>query len=332
MLRSATVLLSAVAFVASPAAKAQGHVYYPDDNVAPNYSAPAGWFPWFTNATGTRIQMLVPASAFASTAAPGLSSIGFFLGGSTPANTNATFTILQIRIGPAGSPTLTNTFATNLVPGTETLVVDAPGTTIAPSGGAWVDFPFTSMLATPTGSIVVDIQTQIPSGGAYLQSTVSSSVPRCVQGTYTGQTTGTLGTSSGCKMRFGLVLENILNVATSGGGVGDLAVSLTMISPAAASGFTLISADTAATLGSGPVLGIYPDLTTWSILIEIPVAPGNPLHFLTGYPGLFPDAPLNVAPGTLSFLSGQTWDFVALLTDASGFGYVGRSNVVRVVW
>ncbi len=327
--RRALAACAAACLAAS--ASAQNFVHYPDDNVAPNYSAPAGWFPWFTNATGTRLQTLVPASVFTGVVGGGLNSIGFFLGGSTPANTTAVFTIMQVRIAPSPVAALTNTFATNMPPGSETLVVDLPGSMYAPSTGAWVDLSFLANYPIPTGAIIVDIQSQIPTGGAYLASTVSSTVPRCVQGTYTGQATGTLGAGSGPKMRFGYQPNNILSVVTSGGGAGDLTASLTMISPGAGAGFLFVSATTILPVGAGPMLGLLPDALTWSILSE-PLVPGSPLHFPIGFVGVFPDVPFVVPSPALSFLAGQTWDFGAMILDPSGTTYLGRSNVVRVAW
>ncbi len=308
---------------------AQTFAYYPDDNVAPNYSAPAGWYPMFTNTTGCRIQVLIPASAF--TGVTSLASIGFFVGNTTPAATNVTYSNFQVRIGPAGSPSLTATFATNLVPGTETLVVSAAGNTYTPMpAGAWLDFPFLNPIPAPTTAIIVDMQSQIPTGGAYFASSVSSTFPRCVAATYTGQATGTLGTSSGPKVRFGTNPENIFVAQTTGGGAGDLALSLTAINPNAASGYLLLSADTTHPVGSGPAVGIYPDGLTFSSL-QSPLLPGNPLHFVVGIPGVFPDASFFVPPGTLSFLAGQTWDSVIVLVDV-GSTYVGRSGVQRLAW
>ncbi len=331
-LRTTSIAMcAAVLWAASTASAQQNFTYYPDNNVAPNFAAPGGWFPWFTNATGTRLQTLVPASTFTGVIGGGLNSIGFFLGGSTPANTTAVFTTMQVRITSAPVAALTNTFATNMPPGSETLVVDLPGSTYAPSTGAWVDLSFLANYPIPTGAIIVDIQTQIPSGGAYLASTVSSLVPRCVQGTYTGQPTGTLSAGSGPKMRFGYQPNNILSVVTSGGGAGDLTMSLTMISPGAVEGFMFVSATTILPVGTGPMLGLLPDAITWSILSE-PLVAGSPLHFPIGVLGFFPDVPFAVPSPALSFLAGQSWDFGAMILGAGGTTYLGRSNIVRVLW
>ncbi|HYC78230.1 MAG TPA: hypothetical protein VEI02_11445 [Planctomycetota bacterium] len=122
-----------------------------------------------------------------------------------------------------------------------------------------------------------------------------------------------------------------LQATTSGGGVGDLFVSLTEFPPAMTRGWTLISTDATHPVDTGPFLGIWPTQTLWDVLSFTPSF-GNPLAWITGVPpGFFPTTPLTVPAGTLSFLNGQTWDFVILGTDAFG-SYVGRSNVVRVQW
>jgi hypothetical protein len=127
-----------------------------------------------------------------------------------------------------------------------------------------------------------------------------------------------------------LMNENILAAQTTGGGVGDFTYSLTSISPSAAQGYSLLSADTTGPVATGPILGLFPDSLTWSSF-SIPIGAGNPFHFPLGFPGVFPDQPLVVPPGTLSSLSGTTLDFVVLLLDPIGL-YDGASNVVRVTF
>jgi hypothetical protein len=122
----------------------------------------------------------------------------------------------------------------------------------------------------------------------------------------------------------------LLTATTSGGGVGDLLLSLDVIPPATTEGFTLVTFDTTGAIGTGPAFGIWPDPTTYAILQE-PGFAGNPLHWTTGTPGLFPATPLYVSPGTLSFLSGQSWRLVAV-AFAPSFTYVKHTNVVQVDW
>lgn len=124
---------------------------------------------------------------------------------------------------------------------------------------------------------------------------------------------------------------NVLSATTTGGGAGDLALSLTLIDPAATEGYTLVTAFTPTSIGTGPLLGIWPDALTWSIP-STPVAVGNPLHFYTGFAGAYPSAPFLVPPGPpLSAFAGQTFDFVVVLLQP-GFTYVGKSNVSRLTW
>lgn len=107
-------------------------------------------------------------------------------------------------------------------------------------------------------------------------------------------------------------------------------LDLTFIHPAATEGYTLLTFATAASVGTGPILGIWPDSVTWSIF-SYPVFPGNPFHYPVGVPGVYPAASLVLGPGTLSSLSGTQTDLVSLLFGLGG-AYVGQSNVVRVAW
>ena len=324
----------AVALVLATAVpcQAQSFAYYPDDNTPPNYAAPAGWYPWFTNATGCRLQILVPASALAGITGP-ITSIGGFLGNSSPTagQPSVTFANFQVRIGPAGAAALTNTFATNLVPGTDTLVVNQQNLTMTvnPAGG-WQDLPLPVPYNLPGGPIVIDWQSSVPTGGVYFLSSVSATVPRCVAATYTGQATGTLSTGSGSKVRLGYALDNLLVATTTGGGTGDLSLSLTMITPGAVEGYTLATFTAIGPVGSGPFFGIWPSAITFDV-INTPPGVGNPLHFLVGFPGAFPDVPLFVPPGALAFLAGQTWDVVAVVLGP-GLTYLGKSVPSRLVW
>jgi hypothetical protein len=127
-----------------------------------------------------------------------------------------------------------------------------------------------------------------------------------------------------------LTSGNLLSLVTSGGGAGDLVLSLTAISVGATEGFILLTVDTSTPLGSGPILGIRPDALTWTIF-GYPSLPGSPFHFPIGVPGVFPATSFVLPPGTLSSLAGVTMDAVALVFGPA-FGYIGRSNVVRVAW
>lgn len=129
---------------------------------------------------------------------------------------------------------------------------------------------------------------------------------------------------------FELTSGNLLTALTTGGGAGDLNLSLTAINPLATEGFTLISMNTTGAAGTGPILGIMPDALTWSIF-GFPQVAGSPFHFPIGVLGVFPDASFVLPPGALSSFSGLSWDMVVLLLGP-GWSYVGQSNVVRINW
>ncbi len=139
-------------------------------------------------------------------------------------------------------------------------------------------------------------------------------------------TTGTLGFRIRLTFDFGYRLD----VLTSGGGVGDATLSITNPPVGQTEGYTLVTLDTSTPVGQGPLVGIVPDALTFSIF-STPAAPGNPLHWISGFPGLFPDSPLVLPAGTLSSLAGQTWRFVDI-SFGLGFTYLGRTNVVQVTW
>lgn len=141
-------------------------------------------------------------------------------------------------------------------------------------------------------------------------------------------TTGTAGIrmrltfgASGC---FGLI------GTTSGGGAGDLSLSIINLPAGVTEGFTIVTGSPIGTIGSGPMFGIWPDAVTFQG-IGTQAAVGNPLHFVAGVPGIFPDAPLAVPAGTLSFLAGQVWD-AAVVALAPGLTYLNHTNVVRLNW
>lgn len=128
-----------------------------------------------------------------------------------------------------------------------------------------------------------------------------------------------------------VTINNLLAATTTGGGAGDLFLSLTLVDPAATEGWCLVSGDTSHPIGAGPFFGLWPDAFTWSLITSQPMIPGNPLHFPTGIGGVFPDTAIVLPPGALSSLAGVTWDIAAVLIGP-GFTYVGRSNTARLAW
>lgn len=128
-----------------------------------------------------------------------------------------------------------------------------------------------------------------------------------------------------------LSADNVFTATSSGGGVGDLSLDLDGVTLGAVGGYTLVSTDTSWAVGTGPLFGIVPSAATWSLL-GTPSGLGNPLHFpIVAGAGVYPNAPFTVAPGTLSVLAGQSWDFVVVLYGSGG-AYVGRSAARRVAF
>jgi hypothetical protein len=140
-------------------------------------------------------------------------------------------------------------------------------------------------------------------------------------------TTGTLGMR--IRLTFGAASCFGLIGTTTGGGTGDLSLTVINLPAAVSDGYTLVTSTTVGGPGSGPFFGIVPDGVTFSVIAQ-PAAPGNPLHFVVT-PGLYPSAPFIVPPGTLSFLAGQVWDAV-VVGLAPGLVYVNRTNVARLNW
>jgi hypothetical protein len=168
--------------------------------------------------------------------------------------------------------------------------------------------------------------------GAFLRNNATGGFP-----TRTYATGYQTATSTTCNASLGLVMSlsvspgyNVLSITQSGPGVGDLDVSLSMISPTAFEGWTLLSASTANPMGTGPLLGLWPDPTTWEVL-SYTYFPGNPFHFRTTDLGVYPNAPFTVPPGTMTALTGQTLDFVTFLLNNSLL-YDSRSKLVRVTF
>jgi hypothetical protein len=126
------------------------------------------------------------------------------------------------------------------------------------------------------------------------------------------------------------VFNNILSVAQTGPGVGDLNIALTMISPTATEGWTLISANTSLPQSTGSFFGIEPDALTWALLFSSIIADGNLFHFPVPSPtGAWPNIPFFLPPGSVSSLAGLTLDIGVVLVGPS-FVYDGKSNVERV--
>jgi hypothetical protein len=107
----------------------------------------------------------------------------------------------------------------------------------------------------------------------------------------------------------------------------DLHAELVSVPTTAVEGYTLVTTQTWLPVDQGPLFGIIPEPLTWSVL-GIPYTPGNPFHFRTTDPGLFPDAPFVLPPGGAAGLSGMTLDFVCLLLRANQ-AFDSASTVAR---
>ncbi|MAG58945.1 MAG: hypothetical protein CMJ83_21875 [Planctomycetes bacterium] len=120
-----------------------------------------------------------------------------------------------------------------------------------------------------------------------------------------------------------------LQVAGNAGSGGGF-LSYTSVLPGIVEGATLISLDTIGPVGGGPFIGIYPDAFTdlfIAFALSSPAGPGNPLHW-SNTPGLFPNAPFQILPGT--FPPNTVVDFVGVKLDVAG--QLSATNVVRGIF
>jgi hypothetical protein len=206
----------------------------------------------------------LPASALLNVAGD-IASIAPFLGVSTPSGTpSVTYTVIQVTIGRATSPALTTTFANNIVPGRAFRFFNLSNVTISSPVNGWYDIPLQIPYSYTGGDLVLDVTTQVPSA-IYFSSSVGGStapVPR-LSATGLAPLSGAVSTSGGTKYRLGYNPINRLVASTTGNGVGDLTLSVQALVPNATEGFLLISTDASRPLGTGPLLGLWPDALTW---------------------------------------------------------------------
>ena len=262
-------------------------------------------------------------------------------------NPNATTTTVNYIFGiPAGSAFRCFTPA---IPGTGNVNLTGTGiTSVATSGvlttaGVWkhIAYVYNASTSPPTITPYVDGA----AAGAPVNQTTTSSMSGLL--TIGSQLTGSSGlngtmdefrlwgvarTAAEIAASFNSEVYpyNVFTATTSGGGVGDISLSLTAISPGAVEGFMLATSVAPGFPGSGPFFGIWPSAETW-LFIGTPLTPGHPLHFPVGVPGVFPDTGFAVPPGTLSGLGGQTWDLVVVVAGP-GLSYLGHSSVQRMLW
>ncbi len=123
------------------------------------------------------------------------------------------------------------------------------------------------------------------------------------------------------------------DLATTGGGVGDLTVTPVPTSCGSAVGsvlgYTFLSFTPATPVGLGPFFGITPD-AVFFLFLSVPLGVGNPTAFIIA-PGFFPDAgPLALPAGTLAAFAGATMDAVQVFLGPAS-NLVHYSNTDRVV-
>lgn len=129
------------------------------------------------------------------------------------------------------------------------------------------------------------------------------------------------------------VTQHKFDLATTGGGVGDLTVTPVPTTCGAAvgavTGYTFLSFTPATPVGLGPFFGITPD-AVFFLFLSVPLGVGNPTAFIVA-PGFFPDAgPFVLPPGYLSGFAGVTMDAVMVYLGAAN-NLVHYTNTDRVV-
>lgn len=101
-------------------------------------------------------------------------------------------------------------------------------------------------------------------------------------------------------------------------GSGDLFVGAPPPPAGWFEGYTIVSGNTSAPVGSGWFFGLIPDGATWTGL-SIPATPGGLFHFLnTNNPAIYPESAAVFPPGSFPTLSGLTFDGVVVYLDGSG--------------
>ena len=121
-----------------------------------------------------------------------------------------------------------------------------------------------------------------------------------------------------------------LRMSTSGGGVGDGLVGLDRVPGGTSHGFCLFSLATLGVAGSGPVVGLWPDVLTFQC-VATPVAPGNPMHWTWPAPGVFPAVDLSLPSGSVALPAGVSLDGLGVAIDGQG-GVLATTPVRRVTF
>lgn len=341
--RSAVALLAAASCAVVSVAQTTTFVEFPDANLAAGASntQPFGVATAFTQlivypglTTPTFTTSLQSAGILPTQSLTELAVDPFVAGAGTYATSQA-----YVYIGHLlNNPSLPNQWLANL--DNPTLLWDS--TVDGPFTFPWTSATWSPLPMRPNAQFFWDgvrdvgilITVQAGSTGTFTVRTPATAIyPRHGTTSFNAApgvaqtTTGVLG----MRMRMGWGAGFFQTAVTTGAGTGDLLLGLTNIPLGTVEGYTFVTTDLTGSLGTGPFFGFWPDALSWNLLFSGPATAGNPLHWLAGYPGLYPDVSLVAPPGSLSFLGGTSWRVV---TVVFGFGptYLARSNVSQLNW
>lgn len=244
---------------------------------------------------------------------------------------------VQLASGLNTFNTMSTIYANNLDPADLTTVFMGDVTIPAYTAAGATTAPFNVNIPFNTGffyfdpsrqkDLVIDITTAgatTPSGFA-ADGVFSASVTGSQTGHRTDHTApvATWQNYDACavleiKYTLGSPIHFNMDAFTTGGGVGDFVVQLTNIPSGTTEGFTLVSFVPNPTLfGTGPVWGLFPDLQVF-LTITQPAVLGGPFHWLYPAGPFWPDTPIVFPAGTMTALTGQTWEMVSVALDAQG--------------
>lgn len=150
--------------------------------------------------------------------------------------------------------------------------------------------------------------------------------------TLVGSVTG-LGTSiSGVSVVGGLGATATFATRVTFDAAADASLRILALPAGTSDGWTFITTTTPTPVGGGPVFGITPDAVTFALLTLFPAPQvGNPVHWIAGVPGFYPDVPFVLPAASYASFSGQTWDVISLAFSGGG-AFLGASSVGRVTW
>lgn len=343
-MKSQLVTIALVSFLAVSASAQTATAYFPNDGLT---TGSANAFPWNTQqapvapATGYCVVNIYPAAQLlAQGVTPGMRVAGLAFSPQTAAGGTMVQPNCKVFIGHAAAVTGPTLWINNMADPTSTwdTTVDGPLTVPGWAQYVWAPIPMRGSACFIWDGIR-DLVLMITHGGGWTgsYSPVSSPSPGYTRHGVTQfmPAPGTAQTTTGVlapRLRVIFDTRPILTVNTSGGGIGDLSVSLSAVGPTIQEGYTLISTTTSGPLGAGGFLGLAPDFVTFTFL-QTPPSIGNPLHWVAapGVPGVYPNATFVLPAGTLSAFSGSAWDFVSV-AFSPGLTTVELSCLQRVTF